>query len=66
MLGLNHIDGYYQSVDGWDDAPIVVDGASELFVKVLKDAGKHSRAIFGVHKLPRNFSVGLTVSLTLK
>ncbi|MDO1501633.1 RidA family protein [Winogradskyella maritima] len=65
ILGLNHIDAYYQSLDDWDDAPIVVDGASDLFVKVLGDAGHHSRAIFGVHKLPRNFSVGLTVSLTM-
>lgn len=63
--GLNHIDAYYQSNDTWDDAPKVVDGASELFVNVLGEKGVHSRAIFGVHKLPRNFCVGLTTSFTL-
>ncbi|PWL27693.1 MAG: RidA family protein [Fluviicola sp. XM-24bin1] len=66
VLGLNHIDAYYQSNEEWDDAPIVVNGASDLFVEVLGEQGKHSRAIFGVHKLPRNFSVELTVSFTLR
>ena len=57
IVGLNHIDAYFQSGADWDDSPIVVNGASDLFVKVLEEKGKHSRAIFGVEKLPRNFSV---------
>jgi enamine deaminase RidA (YjgF/YER057c/UK114 family) len=65
VIGLNHIDAYFQSGDDWDDSPTVVNGASDLFVKVLGDKGEHSRAIFGVHKLPRNFSVGLTASFTI-
>ena len=66
IVGLNHIDAYFQSGPEWDDGPIVVDGASDLFVKVLEEKGQHSRAIFGVEKLPRNFSVGLTASFTIK
>ena len=66
ILGLNHIDAYFQSGADWDDSPKVVNGASDLFVKVLGDRGQHSRAIFGVAELPRNFSVGLTTSFTLK
>ena len=65
IVGLNHIDAYFQSGTDWDDSPIVVNGASDLFVKVLEEKGKHSRAIFGVEKLPRNFSVGLTTSFTI-
>lgn len=63
--GLNHIDAYFQAGGDWDDAPSVVDGASELFVKVLDEAGKHSRAIFGVERLPKNFCVALTATFTL-
>jgi len=63
--GINHCDAYFQSGENWDDSPEVVNGASDLFVQVLGDKGQHSRAIFGVEKLPRNFSVGLTVSATL-
>ena len=66
IVGLNHIDAYYQSAENWDDAPNVVNGASDLFTKILEDKGTHSRAIFGVDKLPRNFSVGLTTTFTIK
>ena len=66
IVGLNHIDAYFQSGTDWDDSPIVVNGASDLFVKVLEEKGKHSRAIFGVEKLPRNFSVGLTATFTIE
>ena len=66
IIGLNHMDAYFQSGSDWDNSPIVVNGASDLFVNVLKEKGKHSRAIFGVEKLPRNFSVGLTTSFTLQ
>ncbi len=63
--GLNHLDAYYRGTDTWDDAPIVVNGASDLFVDVLGEKGKHSRSIFGVKDLPRQFCVGLTTSWTL-
>lgn len=64
--GLNHIDVYYVGDGIWDEGPKVVNGASDLFAKVLVDKGKHSRAIFGVAHLPRNFSVGLTATFTLR
>ncbi|MTI20750.1 RidA family protein [Fulvivirga sp. RKSG066] len=63
--GLNHLDIYFQSAENWDESPKVADGASDLFSKILESRGTHSRAIFGVHKLPRNFSVGLTSTFTL-
>ena len=66
IIGINHIDAYFQSGKDWDESPTIVNGASDLFVKVLGEKGKHSRAIFGVEKLPRNFSVGLTTTVTLK
>lgn len=64
--GLNHIEACFLSAKDWDESPKVVNGASDLFLNVLKKKGKHSRSIFGVHKLPRNFCVGLTTSFTLK
>ncbi len=66
LVGLNHMDAYYQADGEWDDGPNVVDGASDLFVKVLGEKGNHSRAIFEVDRLPRNFAAGITCSLTLK
>lgn len=66
LLGINHLDIYYQSITGWDDGPRIADGASDLMVDILEEKGRHSRAIFGVANLPRNFSVGLTTTLTVK
>lgn len=66
IIGMNHIDAYFQSSSDWDDSPKIVDGASDIFVKILGDKGNHSRAIFGVEKLPRNFCVGLTTSFAVE
>ena len=64
--GFNHLDAYYRAAPDWDESPEVVDGASDLLMRVLADRGVHTRAIFGVADLPRHFSVGLTCSLTLR
>ena len=66
LTGLNHIDIYFQSADGWDDAPKAADGASDLFVHVLGDRGQHTRAIIGAYSLPRNLCAGLTATFTVK
>ncbi|WP_299519261.1 RidA family protein [Winogradskyella sp.] len=65
VIGLNHIDAYFQAGKNWDESPKVVNGASDLFVNVLREKGRHSRSIFGVDKLPLNFCVGLTTSFTI-
>ncbi|GAB3642613.1 RidA family protein [Spirosoma arcticum] len=63
---LNMIEAYMLTVDDWDDFPKVLDGASSLFLKTLGDAGRHARALYGVHRLPMNAPIALTTSFTLK
>ena len=65
VLGLNHLEAFYQANSTWDDAPSVVDAASDIFVNVFGDRGLHTRSIVGAHQLPRDFCVGLTASFTL-
>lgn len=65
LLGMNHMDAHYRSASGWDEAPKAVNGASDLFVDVLGEKGVHTRALFGVQELPRQFAVGITTSFTL-
>ncbi|HEX9980877.1 MAG TPA: RidA family protein [Flavobacterium sp.] len=65
VVGLNHFDLYYQATGDWDEGPVVADAASELFVAVLGEKGMHSRSIFGVERLPRNFCVGLSATFTV-
>src|SRR3989337_1006584 len=64
LVGMNHADIYYQVYKDWDEGPRVADGASDLFLNVLGDMGQHTRAIIGVERLPRGFSVALVTSFT--
>ena len=48
---------FVQSDDNFADQAKVANGASELLVAVLGDAGKHARAAVGTNSLPLNASV---------
>jgi enamine deaminase RidA (YjgF/YER057c/UK114 family) len=49
--------GFVNSTADFIDQPQVVNGASDLFVAVFGDAGRHARAAVGVPALPRGVSV---------
>jgi enamine deaminase RidA (YjgF/YER057c/UK114 family) len=66
LVGLNHADIMYQCTDSWDEGPVVANGASDLFLEVLGEKGKHTRSIAGVHRLPRGFSVAVVASFTVR
>jgi enamine deaminase RidA (YjgF/YER057c/UK114 family) len=55
------VTGYVNSVPGFADSPKVINGASDLFVEILGDAGRHVRAAIGVSALPRNALVELQI-----
>lgn len=65
LVGLNHLDIYFQADDDWDEGPKVANGASDLFLEALGDKGRHSRAIMGVHKLSRGHCVAVVASFTV-
>lgn len=45
---------FVNAVPGFSQHPEVANGASDLFVQVLGEAGKHARAAVGAGSLPRN------------
>ncbi|HEY1764455.1 MAG TPA: RidA family protein [Opitutaceae bacterium] len=47
------VTGFVNAVDGFADSPAVINGASDLFLKVFGEAGRHARAAVGVNGLPR-------------
>jgi len=53
------VNGYVNAVAGFQDSPKVVNGASDLFVDLLGEAGRHVRAAIGVSALPRHALVEL-------
>jgi enamine deaminase RidA (YjgF/YER057c/UK114 family) len=64
--GLDNVDqvlqltGFVLSAEGFGDQPKVLNGASDLFVDVLGDAGRHTRLALGTNALP--FSVTVEVA----
>jgi enamine deaminase RidA (YjgF/YER057c/UK114 family) len=55
------VSGYVNAVDGFTESPAVLNGASDLLVKVFGDAGRHARAAVAVNGLPRGTSVEVQV-----
>ena len=49
--------GFVASAPDFFDQPKVINGASDFFVEVLGDAGRHARAAVGVAALPLGASV---------
>jgi len=49
--------GYVSSAPGFYEQPKVLDGASDLMVQALGDAGKHARSALGVVALRGNVPV---------
>jgi enamine deaminase RidA (YjgF/YER057c/UK114 family) len=48
---------FVNSAAGFSQQPAVANGASDLFVDVFGDAGRHARTAVGVNELPLGFAV---------
>jgi len=57
------VNGYVNAVAGFPDSPKVINGASDLFVQIFGDAGRHARTAIGVPALPRNALVELQMTV---
>lgn len=51
------VTGFVASANDFYDQPAVINGASDLFVSVFGNEGKHARAALGTNVLPFNMSV---------
>jgi enamine deaminase RidA (YjgF/YER057c/UK114 family) len=60
------VNGFVNAVDGFTDSPAVINGASDLFLKIFGDAGKHARAAVAVNGLPRGSTTEIQVVVELK
>ena len=59
------VNGFVNAVDGFTDSPAVINGASDLFVKIFGDAGRHARAAVAVNGLPRGSTAEIQVVVEL-
>jgi enamine deaminase RidA (YjgF/YER057c/UK114 family) len=60
------VSGFVNAVDGFADSPAVINGASDLFVKVFGEAGRHARAAVAVNGLPRGATVEIQVVVEVR
>jgi len=63
VKGVVRVNGYVNAVPGFAESPQVINGASDLFVEVFGDPGRHVRAAIGVSALPRNALVELQMTV---
>jgi enamine deaminase RidA (YjgF/YER057c/UK114 family) len=60
------VSGFVNAVDGFTESPAVINGASDLFLKVFGDAGRHARAAVAVNGLPKGSTTEVQVVVELK
>ncbi len=58
--------GWVLSADDFGGQPQVINGASDLLVEVLGDAGRHSRAALGANALPRGVTVEIAAVVVVR
>ena len=59
------VNGYVNAVPGFPDSPKVINGASDLFIEIFGELGRHVRAAIGVSALPRNALVELQMTVEI-
>ena len=57
--------GYVNSVAGFVSQPAVINGASELFLHIWGDNGKHARSAIGVAELPLDAPVEVELTVEI-
>jgi enamine deaminase RidA (YjgF/YER057c/UK114 family) len=60
------VQGFVNAIPEFTEHPKVVNGASDLFVQVFGDAGKHARFALGAGSLPFNVAVEIAAVLEVK
>jgi enamine deaminase RidA (YjgF/YER057c/UK114 family) len=60
------VSGFVNAVDGFTESPAVINGASDLFLKVFGEAGRHARAAVAVNGLPRGATVEIQIVLEVR
>ncbi len=58
--------GFVASTPDFTDQPLVINGASDLMVAALGDAGRHTRAAVGVTSLPVGAAVEIDAILKVR
>ncbi len=56
------IEGYVHCAEGFRSHPQVINGASDLVVKIFGEKGIHTRLALGINEMPLNAAVQLAIT----
>jgi enamine deaminase RidA (YjgF/YER057c/UK114 family) len=66
LVRVVRVGAFVQSDDGFGGQPQIANGASDLLVQLLGDAGKHARAAVGANALPLNAPVEIEFTFEVR
>jgi len=66
VVAVAQLIGWVLSTDDFGGQPQVINGASDLLVEVLGEAGKHARAAVGTNSLPRGVTVEIAATVVVR
>jgi enamine deaminase RidA (YjgF/YER057c/UK114 family) len=66
LVRVVRVGAFVQSDDGFGGQPQVVNGASDLLVQLLGDAGRHARAAVGTNALPLDAPVEIEFTFEVR
>ncbi|HMK05790.1 MAG TPA: RidA family protein [Ferruginibacter sp.] len=66
IAGVFKLTGFVRSAPGFIEQPKVIDGASDLLIRLFKENGRHARTATGIAQLPFGASVQLDIIFQLK
>ena len=64
--GFLKLGGFVNCNNNFYDQPQIINGASDLLVKIFGDQGKHARFAVGSNSLPMNISVEIDAIIKIK
>jgi len=66
VVRIVRLTGHVASAEGFTQQPAVINGASDLLVRIFGEAGRHARLALGAAELPLNMAIELELILQVK
>ena len=66
VVRIVRLTGHVASAEGFTQQPAVINGASDLLVKIFGEAGRHARLALGAAELPLNMCIELELIVQVK
>jgi enamine deaminase RidA (YjgF/YER057c/UK114 family) len=66
ITGVVRLTGYVRSAPGFEGQPAVINGASDFFLELFEESGRHARSAVGVAELPLGAAIEIEAILEVR